>query len=200
MLDWVLFILLNGTLFIRPAELVPGLQELPLYELLIVACSLVSLPRILKQLSTRELVSSPIAACVLGLLSAVVLSHLCHFNLFGTRVEGFAFAKLLIYFLLLIATVNTPKRLERFLVWLIIFTTVVTILALLQFHHAINIASLEAYQQADTDPETGEKYVFARLCGPGIFNDPNDLCLILNLGIVCCIYQTGNLRSRASRF
>ena len=43
-LGFVFFLLVNAVLFIRPAELVPSLEDLPVYELLIVTCLLLSLP------------------------------------------------------------------------------------------------------------------------------------------------------------
>ena len=53
----------------------------------------------------------------------------------------------------------------------------------------ISLPELEAVHQREYDDESGEvTSSFERLCGPGIFNDPNDFSLILVLGILICIY------------
>ena len=65
---------------------------------------------------------------------------------------------------------------------------------MLQHHGIIDHPALSPVQQQEYDPNTGQLIAYPRLCSTGIFNDPNDLCLILNLGIVCCLYHavTGN--------
>jgi hypothetical protein len=43
--------------------------------------------------------------------------------------------------------------------------------------------------QRVTDPETGEITFTPRICSTGVFNDPNDLCLVLVFGVLCCLYR-----------
>src|SRR5436309_3285608 len=75
---FVLFILLNATLFVRPAEIVPALIGVEIYQALILACLLASFPGVLEQLTPRSLERRPATVCVLGLFVAVLLSHLAH--------------------------------------------------------------------------------------------------------------------------
>ena len=75
-----LFIALNAALFLRPQELIPGLQWANFYEWVIIACLLVSGADILRQMAPEVLGERPINACVVGLLIAVPLSHLAHLN------------------------------------------------------------------------------------------------------------------------
>src|SRR5256885_15009200 len=51
----VLLMLAAGALLFRPADLIPALAGAPIYEVLIVACLVVSLPRVLGQLTARSL-------------------------------------------------------------------------------------------------------------------------------------------------
>jgi len=189
---FILFILLNATLFIRPAEIIPSLEDMQIYEALIIACLVVSLPAVLEQLRADSLTAAPITVCVLGMLAAVVLSHLSDFSIYGARTSGWEFWKVLVYYLLFVGLVNTPSRMRWFLTWLVGFIVVIAGLALLQFHGEIYIPALEAMEQTDIDEETGEIIVFYRLCSTGIYNDPNDLCLILVTGMVICLYWLTN--------
>ncbi len=89
------------------------------------------------------------------------------------------------------ATVNTASRLRFFLIWLTALIGIVALLALLQYHGVIDLPSLAALNQPDFDPETGELVTIPRLRGTGIFNDPNDLSLMMVMGIYLCLYWLG---------
>src|SRR5207247_6773790 len=94
-----------------------------------------------------------------------------------------------------IGVVNSPSRLRQFLVWLMGMTVVLTVLALLQYHGAIDIPALRAIEQLEIDEATGDEFFIYRLCSTGIFNDPNDLCLILVTAMTVCLSQLGAGRS-----
>src|SRR5689334_2913279 len=47
-LPWVIFLALNAVLFLRPAELVPQLEGVAIYNCLIIACLATSLPQLRK--------------------------------------------------------------------------------------------------------------------------------------------------------
>jgi hypothetical protein len=188
---FVLFVLANAVLFTRPSEIVPSLEGMPFYEVLIVGCLATAFPRVLPQFSVPVLLNRPITVCVLGLLVAIVLSDLSHGNIGKASVCGLEFVKLVVYYVLLVGVLNTPKRLQAFFTCLAGFIFVLAMLALLQYHQFINIPSLAAYREGTGrfDEWTGEPILLARLCSTGIFNDPNDLCLILIFGGVICLYR-----------
>ena len=194
-MDFFLFLLINATLFIRPAEIVPALLDLPIYQVFILGCLLVSLPAVMEQLSIRSLVERPASACVVGVLASVVLSHLSHFAIDGAVSSGIQFVKVLFYYLLLVGVVNSISRLRFFLVWLLGLIVVLTTLALLQYHGVIDVPALAAYaerQWDETDEETGEAVVLVRLCGAGIYGNPNDLSRILAVGMTLGLYLLGD--------
>jgi hypothetical protein len=131
-----------------------------------------------------------VTACVLGLWVATALSHLSHANLGATWTAAKDFGKVVIYYLLLVSLVNNLSRLRQFLYALVIYTSSVTLLALLQYHGAIDVEALATLKErGDFNEVTGEQIVFLRLRGPGIFNDPNDLCLILLMGMAICLWK-----------
>src|SRR5437660_1224594 len=57
-----LFLLVNATLFIRPAEIVPGLLGWRIYEALILSCLVAALPDIFNYFAGRALSTQPMAA------------------------------------------------------------------------------------------------------------------------------------------
>jgi hypothetical protein len=182
--DFWAFILVNATLFIRPGEIVTILYGMPIYELANVLCLALCLPEVVRQFRANTLAIRPITLCVLGLMVAVVLSRAVHGDVYNARVLGFAFFKVVVYYLMLMATVTSADRLRRFLLWIARFAFVLTVLALLQYHGVIDIEALTpAYEyQDDVDPVTGEQVLLVRLCSAGIFGNPNDLSRILVIG------------------
>jgi putative inorganic carbon (HCO3(-)) transporter len=198
-LGFALFIVLNAVLLVRPEEIVPALNGLHLYEIIILACVVVSLGAILNQLRPSVLMARPINLCALGMLPAVVLSLLTHFRFGDAYTEGYEFAKVMVYFLLFISLVSTLSRLRWFLFWLAVFVAVLAGVALLQYHGVVNFPALEELEQAEMNDE-GELIVIRRLVSTGIYNDPNDLCLILVLGMAICIYWMGERRFGPPRF
>lgn len=143
-LAFAFFLLVNLILFVRPAEIAPELLGVPLYELAILSCLAASFPALLSLLLNGVPARQPIIGCVLGMLIAIVLSHLSHFNLYSARLAAVDFLKVLLYYLLFVCNVSTPARLRQFLAWLAGFALMLTILALLHFHGVVTIPALEA--------------------------------------------------------
>jgi hypothetical protein len=187
-MDFALFLLVNAILFIRPAEVIPVLNDFPFYEAAIVACAAVSLPRLVRQLTPSALAGSPITVCVLAMLPAVVLSHVARLQYGLAAEQGVPFAKVVFYYLLFVAVVNTRQRLYRFLGALVVFIAVLAGLALFQFHGIIDIPALATLEQNEIDPRTGDLISIIRLQSTGIYNDPNDLSLILGVGILVSLW------------
>jgi O-antigen ligase len=199
-MGYFLFILVNAALFIRPAEVFPGLGDVQIYMALILACTAASLVALGRQLTPAALANQPITLCVLGLLPAVVLSHLVHGALWEARNAAVEFGKLVLYYLLLVSQVNTALRLRRFLLCLAFFILVLTVVAVLQYHGAIAIPGLTTLEQQQYNPDTDEWTVLPRLRSTGIFNDPNDLCLALTVGMCIGLYGLGDRRWGPARF
>ncbi|MDR3623154.1 MAG: O-antigen ligase family protein [Paludisphaera borealis] len=199
-MGFFLFLLVNATLFVRPAEVIPELLELPIYNVLILGCFAYSYPVVLRQLSGKSLVETPITACVVGLLGAVVLSHLSHLHLFGARTSGFLFAKIVMYYLLLVGLVDSTDRLRRFLYWLGWMIFVLTALALLQYHEMINVPALQSYAEEQYGEDGGELTEIVRLCSTGIYNNPNSLSRILVTGLILSLYWLSDRRSGLLRW
>jgi putative inorganic carbon (hco3(-)) transporter len=184
--DFALFLLLNGVLFIRPEELIPAIAGAQIYYWVILGNLLLCAPAILKQLEFEELWKNPVTVCVLGVLAAIFASHLARFDLWSARMGAFEFLKVALYFLLLMSVVNSKKRLLWFLAAIVVFTLAVNVLAVLQYHGKIQIEALTVLMENDYDETTGARFQIPRMRATGIFNDPNDLSMIIVAGVVIC--------------
>jgi O-antigen ligase len=191
-MGYFLFQLVTATLFIRPAEIFPSVYGWPIYECLILTCLAVSLPGVLRQLSPQSLTDNPITACVIGLWAAVVMSHLAHFNIYDARMSGFMFFKLVVYYLLLVANVDSEQRVKGFLRLLMLLIAASAVLALLSAHHIYELPGVEFFAQRQEDQATGDVTVIPRLQSSGIFNDPNDFAMILVTGVVIACSFVGD--------
>jgi O-antigen ligase len=183
-----LFILLTVVLLIRPADVFPPLGGLPIYQGCILSCLAVALPAVSRMLKREGLAAEPISLCLVGLLGAVALSHLSHGRIGEAVSESSEFAKLLIYHVLLISLVNTPRRLRVFLWCLLASIVAHTTLALMQYHGMVDLPAMSSLEEGYFDPESGELTTKLRLCGGGIFGNPNDLSRILAVGMILSLY------------
>jgi O-antigen ligase len=199
-IGFAFFILVNAALFIRPAEIIPEWEDVPVYQIFIMAALAFSLPCVLTQLSMKSLAARPITVCVLGLLVALELSHLVHGRTWHMRMVGFEFAKIVAYYLLLVGLLDTPARLGRFMAWTVFFAFVMVSLAVLNYHQIVSIASLGEGNQDVSEQLAPGVWTATRLVTTGIFSDPNDLCLILLVSAAVCCYELGSHRSRVLRF
>jgi O-antigen ligase len=199
-LGFAVFILLNAVLFVRPAEIVPALLGWPIYEILILVCAVLSAPAILERFRRTPLTSQPVTVCLLGLWLAVPLSQLAHAQFGLAYTAWFEYSKIVLYYLLLISLVTSIGRLRTFLFWLACFVVVLTALALMQYHGVIDLPALAQLEQHEVDEDTGEEFFIPRLRSTGIFNDPNDLSLILVAGLAITMYWLTDPKSRLLRF
>jgi O-antigen ligase len=199
-LGFALFIVVNASLFVRPAELVPAVIGWPIYLVLILVCLAISLPQVLRQLTARSLKMQPITACVLGLQATVVLSLLANLDVAGAGAWGLEFFKVVVYYLLLVGLVTSAGRIRVFLTWFAAFSVLVTLLAVLQYHGAITLPNLKTLTDRAYDAAAGTDVLFRRLQGTGIFQDPNDFCLILVVGAVISLYGLCQRRASFLRF
>ncbi len=186
-LPFWLFMATNAVVFLRPSDLLPSMANLPIYQ----GMMFLTIAAWAMNMRVTRAMRCPITFCVLMLLPTVFLSHITHADFYDARGDTIDFAKKVIYYMMIVGLVTTPARLRILLKWITPCIVALTALGLLQFHGFINYAALAAYQQNlldQIDPLTGAVGTMPRLCSMGIFNDPNDLCMILCLGFLLCVY------------
>ncbi len=182
---FTLLLAVVATLFLRPADIIPSLEDWPVYQFLIVSCLVVSIRATLRQLTLRKLAEQPATSCLIVLLVAVGASHLSHGLVWAARMSMYEVGKLVVFYLLITGLVNTPRRLTQFMRWLTLAITFVASLAILDRIGVVSIAAFESIQSHGVIGE-GKSVFVERIRGTGIFQDPNDLGLILVTGLIFC--------------
>jgi O-antigen ligase len=195
-MDFFLFILVNAALFLRPGEIVPDLQAAPVYLVLILVCFAFAFPRVLAQLMPNNLANSPITLCLLGFWVVAAVANVFGQALIGDTAEWVKeFGKIILFYLLLVGLVDTPARLRKMLLWLAVFIVLLAGLATLVYHGFVELPGMKPLEQLWTHDElTNEWSTITRMRASGIFNDPNDLSLVLALGIMISLYQISDGR------
>jgi hypothetical protein len=197
---FVLFLLVNVVLYTRPMEVVPELQDVPVYNYLILACLVCAVPGVLEQFMGGALRARPVTVCVLGLQGAAVLSHLSHLDFDKAGDWGYVFFTILVYYLLVVATVDTPARLRGFLLCLTLSILVLTFLALAQYHGLLDFNKVRSIDEKIGDASAGTEYVVKRMVGPGlVFGDPNDICGVFVVGVLLSVYWLSDVRQGFAR-
>ena len=174
-----LFILVNAALFVRPAEIIPALLGWEIYFYVIVACLLAAGSDVLRYLTGQSLDTQPITLCVFGLLFAVVVTPAVSGDVEEMWRTGFLFAKVIVYYLLFVSLVTTPERLRVLLVCILMFASTITVLAILRYHDVIELKTIEVLDDT-MQGQYGTTIKIKRLQGTGIFQDPNELCVLLS--------------------
>jgi len=209
---YLLFLLANAALYIRPAELIPALGDVQVYLYLIVASILVAIRQIHNQVTFRTLTQQPINLCVLGVTLATATSHLSVGYIGGAATSFSMMIKVCLYYLTLVAVINTPERLRGFLLNCVVCSVFMIGYCVVDYHKFVEdwsgradlweIRNLEN-SLPDNEPKqlrhvpendkvsaTGDTEWYFRLCGLGIFHDPNDMAqLIVMTGILCFFFM-----------
>jgi putative inorganic carbon (hco3(-)) transporter len=168
-----LFMLATAVLLLRPADSIPAILNLPIYQFVIAACLCLSAPRILHQVVARSQ-ARPITQLIFGFWLCIILSHLVRGSLWDIRTGGVEVFKHVVYYLLIVSWVDSPTRLRQFM------------LGLLEYEGWINLSTLRSIDEVSLNRGSGTASIVHRLCGIGIFDDPNDLCLLLVTTMVLC--------------
>jgi putative inorganic carbon (hco3(-)) transporter len=184
---FALFVLVTGVLFLRPGDVLPSVRGWPIYEACILACMVAAFPT-LAQNGSRGVTAEPGTMCVFGVVGAIALSQLALGAIGDAVSESAEFAKILVYYLLLVTVVDSPERLRRFLWWVGMFIAGHAALATMQYHGVIDLPAMAAMPEPYFDREAGQWVTTIRLCGGGIFGNPNDVSRMLVVGIAIAAY------------
>ena len=193
-LGFVLFLLVNAALFVRPGDLVPALAEVEIYQYLILACFAVSFPAVLAALTPENLEKRAIDVCVLLLLPAVALSLLPRGDLGEMASQCFVVFKIQVYYLLFVSLITTPGRLRLFIACQVLCVTVVVLLAAMDFHKLIELPRPQGPSGRPAVIEANRMY------GPGHFSDPNDICVLLVTALMLVLGRLADRRAGLARW
>jgi hypothetical protein len=220
---YFLFLLANAALFVRPAELFPAMGDIQLYSYLIIAAIAIGFSGIWNQLRFDTLIQQPINLCMLGLTASIATSHLTN-GAVAMAAEGFFnMLKVLLYFLMLVSVINTVPRLRQFLQLTVICSSAMVLFSVLDYHNFVaewsDRADLFEVREVEkelpdsapkklrhvvdwnTGPiEAGDSMWVYRLCGMGMFHDPNDLASLAAVTCVISLYFLTDPRMAGVRY
>ena len=178
-MGFIVFLLVTAIMIIRPTDFVPGLEGASLYLIAIVPCIVLSWHKLIPQLTMAGLRERPVLVFGIGIVLVSLFSSVAHrqFQIgFEVAVEH---VKVLILYLLMLAHIDSPSRLKFFLGCLVGIILIPILLAVLNYHGYIVIPAFRVMTESDD---------VQRLCGSGVFADPNDVCEILNCAIFFSLY------------
>lgn len=186
-MEYPLFVWLTFVMFIRPWELIPELEPLNLYYWSIIVCFAVSFSRLsaVWKMVGRE----PITTCVVGFWFAIIFSHLIpwNFSLYFARTEAFEFFKNVLLYMLALVALDTQKRFLKYIDFLSICAFCVVLMATLDYNEYIDFAAIKHHVEraAEFSPNGSRTIVtLIRMCGPGVFADPNDISMLIMMGMI----------------
>jgi putative inorganic carbon (HCO3(-)) transporter len=192
---YLLFLLVNVALFVRPGEVVPAWQGLEIYYYVIVACLVFAAPAIVEYLLKYPLETQLITLCVFGLLIAVLLPPLLAWDLDELQRTGVAFLKVVAYYLIAVSVITTPARLRGLIATLVVCCTALAVVTLLRYYQVLEVPRIKAAAVETMIGPSGETIIIQRMQGTGIFQDPNDLCVMLAAALPWALYLIAADRS-----
>jgi len=182
--DFALFVLVTAVLFIRPGDFVPGLDVVPLYLIAIVSCLILAWPKLIPQLTLAGLRERPVFVFGIGFILVSALSNLAYRRFEVTFDFVGAFWKVLIYYLLMLAVVDSPRRLKLFIGCLVVIISIPVLLAVLNYHGYLHLRFEAMKDFIASGSEEDAPTEIKRLGTSGSFGDPNDVCEIVNCAMI----------------
>lgn len=196
---FTLLLAVVATLFVRPADLFPFMENWPIYQVLIIACLILSSRTLVPMLSFKSLKDQPLTCCLLLLLVTVAFSHLIHGSTWEARHFTWQFAKLIALYALVVSVIHTPQRLMSFVTFLTLAIFAISSLALLDEYQILQFGSVASVEDSFAPSET-TTIELNRIAWTGIFQDPNDFGLVLVTGIVFAAFKLSKPGIGAARY
>lgn len=209
-LAYFLFLLANAMLFVRPQEVFPQLGDLQLYLPCILGALIFSIPDLHNQIRWKTMLQQPVNLCVLGVTFAILISRVATGNFYHLDASLIGMIKVVVYYLVLVSLITTPQRLRTFLMWIAICATLMISYSVVDYRSFRDYWTgnpefyevLERERGLDPSERTtlrhipdrngvdayGEEIWFFRLCGLGVFHDPNDISLLIVATCVISVY------------
>ncbi|MBC8289269.1 MAG: O-antigen ligase family protein [Planctomycetes bacterium] len=182
-------------MILRPAELVPALAGLPLYEACIAATILLGHQGLLRHFAPGSLTRQPVTLCFVGVLIAIPVSQMTHMYFGGALSGTIEFIKAGMLFALIVAVVDTWSKFERLLQVIAACATMTVFLCVVDYLGVIDLQFIKHAAESYGTSSNGYDIRIQRMNGTGIFSDPNDISLLIVLtGILCAAFLTDKER------
>ena len=168
-----------AVMILRPAELFPVLDVVPIYEVLIVGALVCGVRDLQRHFRWANLQQQPAMMCVFGVLIAIVISHLQRFYLHGVKEGSIDFLKVLLLFGLIVSQTDTIFRFKTLLTVIALTATVTVSLCVLDYYGVVDFEFITHISDVDGITDANTLHRVSRMRGTGIFQDPNDISLLI---------------------
>ena len=148
----------------------------------------------------RNLRQQPATMCMVGVLVAIIVSHLFHFYPSAAVSGAIDFLKTMMFFGLLVSLTDTVSRLRTLFVILAVSATVTVSLCVADYWEIVDFEFITHVADAGTLSDTNQQLMVKRMRGTGLFQDPNDLSLLIVCSTIVCLYFLLDRKLGASRF
>ncbi len=176
----------TALLFVRPQEWAPLLLGVPLLDYVVGAAIILCLAHVLRH--GWRVKDAPQNFLMLGLFAATLVSHVRH-TFFSAFLETFqTFGKVVLIYFLIASTADSVRRIKGFILVMVLGCLFMSAHGILQAHRGYGFGGALRSQ-----PLIIEDTVRVRAFG--IFNDPNDLSLML---VAALPFLMGTVLNRSS--
>lgn len=189
-----------ATMIVRPAEIVPELAGLPIYDFFISSSLLLGFQSLQKRLAWKNLKQEPATICLIGVLISIIASHLSRFYIGGAVGGAKDFFKVMLLFGLIVSLTDTVSRLRSLLAVLALSATLTVGLCVLDYLEVVDVELITHISETGGFDEANVRTKYTRMRGTGIFQDPNDLCLIIVFSGIVCTYFFLDEKLKGVRF
>jgi hypothetical protein len=182
------FLLANIVVFVRPGEIFAEFQGFQFYLCFIALSTFFAQKELSQMFQPQKFFSQPVTVCVIGVFLCILLSHGSNFYIGGMFRGGVEFFKVVVYYLLLVSLVTTPERLHILLKTTVLSAMVMIGLSVLDYEQVIDFETIKHVTEAQGTDLYGNELRITRMCGTGMFQDPNDISLIVVMMSILSIY------------
>ena len=171
-----------GLIFVRPMDWWAPVKDWQLVNVMAIATLFVTFPNILNKLSTLWQ-KVPVVRISIALWFFVTISFMSTMYLTGMLTAFQEFGKIIVLFLLILLTIDTQKN-WRFLMWTILLCTAwMGVHSVLQIHTGYGFGGKPPSERPMFGLNGEVIGVVVQARAFGIFDDPNDMCLIFIVAI-----------------
>lgn len=153
-----------ATIYVRPAEIVPGLAGIPIVQLVALLATVVAVGSLI--VTPRRFWNQPADRFLLGFWAAIVLSNLAWGWIAGASLGLSDFFTVVFSYFLVRMAGTTERRIRMIIVVVIVLSLFQALNGVIQHQTGVGFGDVKMVQDN-------------RIRGTGIFNDPNDLGMAL---------------------
>src|SRR2546426_36467 len=180
---FVSLVLYLAAIYIRPGEIVSGWEAVPFVQIITGIASVVAVLTLL--LSPRRLPFLPQDKCVVAFYAVAIISNLTWGWFYGAYFAMYQLSSVVFCYFLIRLAVRTDRQLKAIVSVILLLTLFQALNGIIQYQTGIGLGNVSVLQAraSDTSSEADNFQGPARIRGTGIFNDPNDLALLLVVAV-----------------